>query len=124
MAAKRKAKRAPQRMPVSRLIAPGFHVIGFCDVVDKPRGTGAITYFRKEHVLIVPVLPSREELRAYATKHGYYPSKKIGAAKDICDPVYLHVEGVPCPTANSRSTNSSKTKAASASAKASTPRKR
>lgn len=94
MAARRKAKAKAKRAPVKRLIAAGFHVVGVCDVADKPRGKESITYFRKEHVLVVPALPNREELRRYATARGYLPSHKVGATKNHCDPVYLFVENV------------------------------
>ena len=76
-------------------LAPGYHVIGFCDIADKPRGREWCVYFRAADVLIRPrKLPSVDWLMRYAARRGYYPSGKIGAVAGRCDPVYLFVERV------------------------------
>lgn len=65
-----------------------FRIIGFLDAGWKWRGTAQTTRFRPEHCFVLPHIPTQERLKIYATEHGYWPSRKIGASPTKCEPVY------------------------------------
>lgn len=72
-----------------------YRIVGFNDVNDKARGVADIVRFRPEHQFDAEKLPSTEELKEYATKHGYFPSGKSGASTERCDPVFIEARKAP-----------------------------
>lgn len=78
-----------------------FRIIGFLDAIWKWHGTWQTTRFRAEDQFIADHIPTQDQIRAYATAKGYWPSGKCGSTLDKCEPVYEFIgqglDYVNCP---------------------------
>lgn len=69
-----------------------YQIIGYIDTTNKFAGTHWSTHFKPQDCFHADHLPKFEEMKAYATGLGLWPSNKPGSSIDVCKPVY-HVIG-------------------------------
>lgn len=72
-----------------------YRILGFCDVPGKPASDASITYFRETDCFNCAALPKPDALAIYAAERGYWPTGKLGAHPNCCDPIYRIIGDVP-----------------------------